>query len=55
LEKVLRDKMDWVENKCYMRGVVQIGASFIWILAAMLVGMVIVWVLRRIPVIRKLI
>jgi surface polysaccharide O-acyltransferase-like enzyme len=54
-DNVLRDKMDWVENKCYMNGMVQIGASFIWILAAMLVGMAIVWVLKKIPIIRKLI
>lgn len=55
LETVLRDKMEWVAFECVINGMGQYEASFIWIFAAMLVGILIVWILKKIPVVRKLI
>lgn len=54
LEQVLRDKTAFFYRKCLEAGMMQIFASWAWIIFAMGVGYVVVFVIRLIPIFRKI-
>lgn len=53
IEHILRDKTTFFFAKCLEVGMYQIYASFIWILFAMFVGYAIIFLIRLVPIFRK--
>lgn len=54
LEPILREKTILVCHYCTIIGINQVIASFIWILAAMSVGIIVVGIIKKIPYVNKL-